>query len=109
MSRQAALVLAFLALSLVVAQPICQVVDSHIEVADSSSRDSGTCCANVGDSRLVAADEPLPSFESRLPLLRTAPEPPALGPYASSRASLLWQDGPPISRRYHARSARILL
>lgn len=96
-------VLALLAVSVAVASPVC---DSFHASADAPQPD--TCCASLEDGALALPPTAAPSAQ-----------PPAFVA-VSAGSSVQWRalswpdaavppDRPPLTRPYHARSARILI
>ena len=123
LTRRGVAVFAFLALFMVLARPICDAYLPHGGPAQSGTTaftghasnepsrhaDSRLRCASVEDGRLVEpaaaltpvkSPAPLPVAKASLPGSRTA---------ALARAAAIPPDRPPVTHRYHARSARILI
>jgi len=102
--------LAFLALSLALAWPICDAFASHVDIGSSSSHSegSGPCCASLDDRPLVASGtDMLLAFDA--PSIPGSTGAPALQTMAPWPPIVSWPDRPAVSRAYYARSARILL
>ena len=123
LARRGVSVFAFLALSMGLARPICDAYLPHGSPAQSGTiafaghassepsrhADARLRCASVEDGRLVEqaaaltpvkSPAPLPVAKASLPGSRTA---------ALARAAAIPSDRPPVTHRYHARSARILI
>jgi hypothetical protein len=101
------LALAFLALLVVLARPICDAYELGAATS-SHSEGSGPCCASIEDRTGAASSAAsLPAVKTSPPLAMVSVVLPAWRSAALVLAAP--PDRPPASRRYHARSARILL
>jgi len=121
--RRAFVALALVALSLVLAQPICDAYEQPSAASQSAplaavehdagepahhSNETGPCCVSVDEAVLVASAIPVPTAAKSLGLIPTAPS--ARWPLVVSRlAAVDPPQPPPRSLPYHARSARILV
>jgi hypothetical protein len=121
--RRAFVALALVALSLVLAQPICDAYERPSAASQSAplaavehdageparhSNETGPCCASVDEAVPVASAIPLPSAAKAALLIPTVPS--ARWPLvAGRRAAVDPPQPPPRSLSYHARSARILI
>jgi hypothetical protein len=121
--RRAFVALALLALSIVLARPICDAYEQPSAASQSAplavaqhdagesahhSDESGPCCASVDEAALVASAIPVPTTDQSPLLIPTAPL--ALRPsVVSRRAALHPPQPPPRTLSFHARSARILV
>lgn len=121
--RRVFVALALMALSFVLARPICDAyerpsaasqsaplaaVEHDVEKSAPHSDESGPCCASVGEAALVASAIPVPTAAKAPLLIPTAPS--ALRPsVVGRRAAADPPQPPPRSLSYHARSARILV
>ena len=124
LAKRGFVVFALLALSLVLARPICDVYllqgspsqSGPVAPADhalgetSHHEDSEPCCASVEDGTLaVPATAVTPTGKSPAPLLMAAASLPGWRTAARSPGAAIPPDRPPTSQPYYARSARILI
>lgn len=101
-ARLAFAVLAFLAVATVLAQPFC---DLH----EDEALHQEDCCASLADGTVaVPATAVVTGFKARA-VLPPAAAWPAGWRTAQGPEPAIPPDRPPISRPYHARSARILI
>jgi hypothetical protein len=121
--RRAFVALTLLALSLVLARPICDAYEQPSAASQSAplaavehdagesahhSNESGPCCASVDEAVLAASAILVPTSAKSLgliPMALSARWPLVL----SRRAAVDPPQPPPRSLPYHARSARILV
>ena len=123
LARRGVAVFAFLALFMVLARPICDAYLPHGGPAQSGSiafaghasgepsrqADSRLFCASAEDGRLVQPAAALTPVKSPAPLPVATASLPGWRTAALARAAAIPPDRPPVTRRYHARSARILI
>jgi hypothetical protein len=123
LARRGVAVFAFLALFVVMARPICDAYlphgspaqsgtiafAGHASTETSGQADSRLFCASVEDGRLVQPAAALTPVKSPAPLPVAMASLPGSRTAALARAAAIPPDRPPVTHRYHARSARILI
>lgn len=103
--RFLASLLALLAVSAALARPVCEL--DHVTGSEPQQQD---CCASLDDWMAASAPEPVaPIAEPPAAALVGEAWRPSWRPSPRSLAVNLPSDRPPLSRRYHVRSARILI
>jgi hypothetical protein len=124
LARPGFVVFALLALSLVLARPVCDAY--HLQGGPSQSgpvadaghalgealhhEDSAPCCASLEDGALaVPATVAIPAVKLPASLLAATASLPGWRAATLLLAAEIPPDRPPVSRPYYARSARILI
>lgn len=120
--KDAFVFLALSALLLVLARPVCDVLEWHgaEEQPGSSAIASYTagehhdghydpCCTSIEDGSLVALSASAAPPVERLPTPAAAMASPVQRAAVHSLVAWLPPDTPPISRPYHVRTARLLI
>lgn len=117
-------VFALLALSLVLARPICDAhwllgsrshsgpfaAADHAQDGASHNEDAGPCCASIEDGTLaVPATTVIPAVKSPAPALVATASLTGWREAAPSLAAAIVPGRPPDPQSYYARSARILI
>lgn len=98
--RRLAAVLAFLAMSAALAQSLC-------DLQQPQAAHHEDCCASLEGGTVAPSTAAVPASSSTTALPGAA-APLAVPRAADARLAAVFPDRPPLSRRYHARSARIL-
>ena len=122
--RRGLAVVALLALSLVIARPICdayaagtgtpepaQVVAHDHDANDHSHGDApGPCCSSIDDGAVMGSATVVSVIGAdSTPFMVLAARPWEAGPSAERRSALEPPDRPPLSLPYHARTTRLLI
>lgn len=119
--KDAFVFLALSALLLVLARPVCDVLEWHDAeesgpsglasyVADESGHHEGhtdPCCDSIEDGNLAVSASAAPPVER--PAIPAAIVAPARPVAVHTHVAWLPPDTPPISRPYHVRTARLLI
>lgn len=123
-ARHGFALLALLALSLVIARPICDAYSAsggtaqpvQVEASDHSGHDHsrdgepGPCCSSIDDASLLSSAVTVPAAAQPSAFVLVAAG--SLQPWsavADRRIALEPPDRPPLSRSYQARTARLLI
>lgn len=122
-AKRGFVVLALLALSLVIARPICDayaagagtaapaqmLASDHAGNAEPHEDESAPCCSSLEDGALAASAAAFPAAEKPGSFAFLPPSPLEAWPATARRLAPVPPDRPPLSLPYHARTARLLI